>query len=173
MGFLSSRTGKIDPLVLRSGSEHIEITGRYVLAVDDGNAYLEAGLAGLGVIALPTYMAAKHRASGALIPLFENGVSVQCHCTWRFRQTAMSTPNCVFFIDWIVELMQQHVPNSIISNAIPVRGSLFRSPAAIAQRDHPAVPAQRVDHQRKRRRKMLSARVVKIVSREMRAPVGK
>jgi DNA-binding transcriptional LysR family regulator len=43
-------------------SEHIEITGRYVLAVDDGNAYLEAGLAGLGVIALPTYMAAKHRA---------------------------------------------------------------------------------------------------------------
>jgi DNA-binding transcriptional LysR family regulator len=43
-------------------SEHIEITGSYVLAVDDGNAYLEAGLAGLGVIALPTYMAAKHQA---------------------------------------------------------------------------------------------------------------
>jgi DNA-binding transcriptional LysR family regulator len=62
VGFLSSRTGKIDPLVLRSGSEHIEITGRYVLAVDDGNAYLEAGLAGLGVIALPTYMAAAHQA---------------------------------------------------------------------------------------------------------------
>jgi hypothetical protein len=37
--------------------------------VDDGNAYLEAGLVGLGVIALPVYMAA-HQAVGALIPLF-------------------------------------------------------------------------------------------------------
>ncbi|TAT60241.1 LysR family transcriptional regulator, partial [Enterobacter cloacae] len=36
VGFLSSRTGKIDPLVLRSESERIEITGSYVLAVDDG-----------------------------------------------------------------------------------------------------------------------------------------
>ncbi len=70
MGFLSSRTSKIDPLVLCSENERIEITGNYVLAVDDGNAYLEAGLVGLGVIALPNYMAAAHQAVGALIPLF-------------------------------------------------------------------------------------------------------
>ncbi len=48
VGFLSSRTSKIDPLVLCSENERIEITGNYVLAVDDGNAYLEAGLVGLG-----------------------------------------------------------------------------------------------------------------------------
>lgn len=70
VGFLSSRTSKIDPLVLCSENERIEITGNYVLAVDDGNAYLEAGLVGLGVIALPNYMAAAHQAVGALIPLF-------------------------------------------------------------------------------------------------------
>ncbi len=65
VGFLSSRTSKIDPLVLCSENERIEITGNYVLAVDDGNAYLEAGLVGLGVIALPNYMAAAHQAVGA------------------------------------------------------------------------------------------------------------
>ncbi len=70
VGFLSSRTSKIDPLVLCSENERIEITGNYVLAVDDGNAYHEAGLVGLGVIALPNYMAAAHQAVGALIPLF-------------------------------------------------------------------------------------------------------
>ncbi|STV33030.1 LysR family transcriptional regulator [Klebsiella pneumoniae subsp. pneumoniae] len=70
VGFLSSRTSKIDPLVLCSENERIEITGNYVLAVDDGNACLEAGLVGLGVIALPNYMAAAHQAVGALIPLF-------------------------------------------------------------------------------------------------------
>lgn len=76
VGFLSSRTGRIDPLVLHCKSERIEIRSSYVLAVDDGNAYLEAGLTGLGVIALPTYMAAAHQACGALIPLFEQ---------WRFN----------------------------------------------------------------------------------------
>ena len=97
VGFLSSRTGKIDPLVLRSESERIEITGSYVLAVDDGNAYLEAGLAGLGVIALPVYMAAAHQARGALIPLFEHWRLAQCPCIWRFRRTAMSMPDCAFY----------------------------------------------------------------------------
>jgi DNA-binding transcriptional LysR family regulator len=62
-------------------SEHIEITASYVLAVDDGNAYLEAGLAGLGVIALPVYMAAAHQACGSLIPLFEDWRIDQCPCT--------------------------------------------------------------------------------------------
>lgn len=34
------------------------------LTVDDGNAYLAAGLAGLGVLWLPYYMARPHLASG-------------------------------------------------------------------------------------------------------------
>lgn len=111
VGFLSSRTSKIDPLVLRSESEHIEITGSYVLAVDDGNAYLEAGLAGLGVIALPVYMAAAHQAAGSLIPLFTQWRIGQCLCT-AFPPNRHVNAKLRVFIDWIVELMQQHVPNS-------------------------------------------------------------
>ena len=98
VGFLSSRTGKIDPLVLRSESERIEITGSYVLAVDDGNAYIEAGLAGLGVIALPVYMAAAHQARGALIPLFEHWRIAPMPLYRRFRRTAMSMPDCAFLL---------------------------------------------------------------------------
>lgn len=117
VGFLSSRTGKVDPLVLHGESERIEITGNYVLAVDDGNAYLEAGLAGLGVIALPVYMAATHQACGSLIPLFEDwridpmpcvSISANRHVNAKLR----------VFIDWIVELMQQHVPLPPINNCI-------------------------------------------------------
>lgn len=95
---MSSRSRKIDPLVLRSESEQIEITGNYVLAVDDGNAYLEAGLAGLGVIALPIYMAAAHQAVGALIPLFTQWRISPMPLHWRFRRTAMSTANCAFLL---------------------------------------------------------------------------
>lgn len=49
MGFLWARTGKAVPYAMHSGGESIKVQGRYVLSVDDGNAYLAVGLAGLGV----------------------------------------------------------------------------------------------------------------------------
>ena len=44
--------------------------GRYALAVDDGNAYLQAGLEGLGILWLPDYMAraaSGQRRAGAVV----------------------------------------------------------------------------------------------------------
>ncbi|EPY4799359.1 TPA: LysR family transcriptional regulator [Klebsiella pneumoniae] len=110
VGFLSSRTSKIDPLVMCSENERIEITGNYVLAVDDGNAYLEAGLVGLGVIALPNYMAAAHQAVGALIPLFTQWRISPMPLYLAFPPNRHVNAKLRVFIDWIVELMQQHVP---------------------------------------------------------------
>ncbi|HBQ6570768.1 TPA: LysR family transcriptional regulator [Klebsiella pneumoniae] len=110
VGFLSSRTSKIDPLVLCSENERIEITGNYVLAVDDGNACLEAGLVGLGVIALPNYMAAAHQAVGALIPLFTQWRISPMPLYLAFPPNRHVNAKLRIFIDWIVELMEQHVP---------------------------------------------------------------
>ncbi|WP_368753395.1 LysR family transcriptional regulator [Klebsiella pneumoniae] len=110
VGFLSSRTSKIDPLVLCSENERIEITGNYVLAVDDGNAYLEAGLVGLGVIALPNYMAAAHQAVGALIPLFTQWRISPMPLYLAFPPNRHVNAKLRVFIDWIVEVMLQHVP---------------------------------------------------------------
>ncbi|EPG6128220.1 LysR substrate-binding domain-containing protein [Klebsiella pneumoniae] len=110
VGFLSSRTSKIDPLVLCSENERIEITGNYLLAVDDGNAYLEAGLVGLGVIALPNYMAAAHQAVGALIPLFTQWRISPMPLYLAFLPNRHVNAKLRVFIDWIVELMEQHVP---------------------------------------------------------------
>ncbi|MEQ4575852.1 MAG: LysR substrate-binding domain-containing protein, partial [Gammaproteobacteria bacterium] len=53
VGFRWARAGKALPYAMRRGGERVEVRGRYVLAVDDGNAYLEAGLAGLGILWLP------------------------------------------------------------------------------------------------------------------------
>lgn len=110
VGFLSSRTSKIDPLVLCSENERIEITGNYVLAVDDGNAYLEAGLVGLGVIALPNYMAAAHQAVGALIPIFTQWRISPMPLYLAFPPNRHVNAKLRVFIDWIVEVMLQHVP---------------------------------------------------------------
>lgn len=74
VGFLWARTGKALPYAMRSGSESVKVHGRYIIAVDDGNAYLAAGLAGLGVIWLPDYMARAHVTRAELAPLFPGWV---------------------------------------------------------------------------------------------------
>jgi len=50
VGFLGASTGRILTFPMRKGKEEVDIQGRAILAVDDGNAYLEAGLAGLGAL---------------------------------------------------------------------------------------------------------------------------
>lgn len=45
VGYLNSRTGKIPELEARHNGDTVRVKGRYKLAVDDGNAYLTAGLA--------------------------------------------------------------------------------------------------------------------------------
>jgi len=83
ISFLSSRTGKVLPCAIHCDGEGIEAHGRYVLAVDDGNAYLAAGLAGLGVLWLPDYMSEAHVASGELAPRPDadvRGVSAEPAC---------------------------------------------------------------------------------------------
>nr|KAJ9617452.1 hypothetical protein H2204_013807 [Knufia peltigerae] len=57
VGFLSPRSGRARAFSAKRGAERIEVQGRYSIGFDDGNAYLAAGLAGLGVVALPSYMA--------------------------------------------------------------------------------------------------------------------
>jgi DNA-binding transcriptional LysR family regulator len=110
VGFLWARTGKALTYAMRRDGERIEMQGRYVLAVDDGNAYLAAGLAGLGVLWLPHYMSEAHLARGELLPLFEG---------WRFDPMPIYVafaPNrhvsakLRVFIDWVAELMAQHAP---------------------------------------------------------------
>jgi DNA-binding transcriptional LysR family regulator len=110
VGFLWARTGKALPYAMHRDGERLHVQGRYVLAVDDGNAYVAAGLAGMGVLWLPDYMSRAALERGELVPLFED---------WRLDPMPMYVafpPNrhislkLRVFIDWIAELMAQHAP---------------------------------------------------------------
>ena len=80
------------------------------VAVDDGNAYLAAGLAGLGVLWLPHYMADAHVARGELVPLFEDWRLDPMPLYVAFPPNRHVSTKLRVFIDWVVELMAQHAP---------------------------------------------------------------
>ncbi|BDM22084.1 LysR family transcriptional regulator [Pseudomonas sp. LRP2-20] len=108
IGYLWFRTGKALPLVLQQGDDRLEVQGRSALTVDDGNAYLAAGLAGLGVLWLPHYMAKPHLASGELVPLFEDWQLAPMPLYLAFPPNRHVSAKLRLFIDWVMELMTTH-----------------------------------------------------------------
>ncbi|KKO16624.1 LysR family transcriptional regulator [Pseudomonas putida] len=110
VGFLWFRTGKALPYAMQRGEERMEAHGRSQLMVDDGNAYLAAGLAGLGIIWLPQYMARPHLASGELLPLFEDWQMTPMPMYLAFPPNRHVSAKVRVFIDWMIELMAEHAP---------------------------------------------------------------
>jgi DNA-binding transcriptional LysR family regulator len=120
VGFLWSRSGKAFPYAMHRGEERIEVQGRYVLSVDDGNAYLAAGLAGLGVLWLPHYMARPHLAGGELVPLFEDWRLDPMPLYVAFPPNRHVSAKLRVFIEWVAQLMALHAP--VDGGAMPPAG---------------------------------------------------
>ncbi|MBI6855065.1 LysR family transcriptional regulator [Pseudomonas cichorii] len=110
VGFLWARTGKALPYAMQRDGESLQVHGRYVLAVDDGNAYLAAGLAGMGVLWVPDYMARAHVERGDLVPLFRDWRMDTMPMYVAFAPNRHISLKLRVFIDWVAELMKQHAP---------------------------------------------------------------
>lgn len=110
VGYRGSRTGMPLALAMHRGEEALRLHGRHVLSVDDGNAYLAAGIAGLGALWLPRYMARMPLERGELVPLFEDWRLEPMPLYVAFPPSRHVSRKLRVFIDWIVELTAQHAP---------------------------------------------------------------
>ncbi len=110
VGFLSSRTGSVLSHTVQRSTEQVQVRGHHVLSVDDGNAYLAAGLAGLGVLCLPDYMSKTHFALNELTPLFVDWHLDPMPVYLAFSPNRNMSRKLRVFIDWVVELMAVRAP---------------------------------------------------------------
>jgi DNA-binding transcriptional LysR family regulator len=110
VGYLWSRTGKPLSYAMSKDGETLQVHGRPVLTVDDGNAYLAAGIAGMGVLWLPRYMAVDAVAHGELVELFGDWTMESMPLYLAFPPNRHVSAKLRVFIDWVVELMARHVP---------------------------------------------------------------
>jgi DNA-binding transcriptional LysR family regulator len=77
-----------------------------VIAIDDGDAYLAAGLAGLGIVCVPDYMAAAPVARGELVPLFDDWQIEPMPMYLMFSPGRHVNQRLRVFIDWVTALMK-------------------------------------------------------------------
>ena len=116
VGYLSSRTQRIFSPTLHCDGERIAVQGSLALVVDDGNAYISAGVAGLGALWLPTYMARPHVERGELVQLFENWQLEPMPLYIAFPPNRHVSAKLRVFIDWIVRISINSTRNSEASS---------------------------------------------------------
>ncbi|MCX4145957.1 LysR family transcriptional regulator [Paraburkholderia madseniana] len=69
VSYVSARTGRVMPMRFQKGSERIEIGGSQGMGVNESNAHVAAGLAGLGVIQTFSFAAKDAITRGELLPV--------------------------------------------------------------------------------------------------------
>lgn len=104
VGYFSAGTGRLSPFEFNRGGEHIELPGRYVVAVNDSNAYLAAGLQGLGIIQTPAFMIDEHLASGEMVPVLEDWTSPSMPVYVVYPPNRHLSAKIRVFVDWVAEL---------------------------------------------------------------------
>jgi DNA-binding transcriptional LysR family regulator len=105
IGFLWARTGRALAYTLQRDGERVTVRGQAVLSVDDGNAYLAAGLAGMGVLWLPEYMASAPVARGELVALFQDWQLESMPMYIAYPPNRHISLKLRVFIEWVVELL--------------------------------------------------------------------
>ena len=101
--YFSEATGRYYDHAFRQGGEVIEVAGRYRIACNDGMAYLAAGLAGLGILQVPAFMAARHVAEGALVPVLAGWDSEPLPIHVVYAPNRHLSNRVRVFVDWAAD----------------------------------------------------------------------
>jgi DNA-binding transcriptional LysR family regulator len=108
LGLVSTRTGK--PITFRfvRDAEEIEIEPHPRFGVDDTNAYLAAGLAGLGVLQAPAYMVDAAVRNGQLGAVLQDWTTPPVPVHVLYRPNRFLGAKVRVFIDWMATLFERN-----------------------------------------------------------------
>jgi DNA-binding transcriptional LysR family regulator len=99
--------GRHLPFVFRRDAERIEMSSPPRLLVNDTNAYIAAGVAGLGVIQAPSYAVASAISSGQLVPVLDEWRTDAVPLHLVFPPNRFLSAKVRVFIDWAAALFER------------------------------------------------------------------
>jgi DNA-binding transcriptional LysR family regulator len=104
INFVATRTGKVVPASFSVGAEVIQVETKSFLSVNEGNAHLAAGLAGIGIIHSFDFKVRPYIAAGQLIPILESWRPPPYPYHVVYPQNRHLSQRLRLFIDWLVEI---------------------------------------------------------------------
>jgi LysR family transcriptional regulator for bpeEF and oprC len=104
INYFMHRTGRIYPFTFTKDGERIEFEARHLVSVNDSNANLAAGLAGLGIVRTTTFMAKSYIDSGLLQPLLLDWCADSIPIYVVYPPNRHLSTKLRVFVDWVAEL---------------------------------------------------------------------
>lgn len=106
--YVSGRNGKLHSFKMHKDGEVMEVGGRHQIAVNDSNAGVAAGLAGLGVLHTLSFLVQDHISNGTLEPLFSGWCTEPKPIYVVYPPNRHLSNKVRVFVDWIAELFARH-----------------------------------------------------------------
>ncbi|QOY94058.1 LysR family transcriptional regulator [Massilia sp. UMI-21] len=110
VNYFSAKTGKISQWDFTRDGERIEVTLPGAIALNDSNAYVHAGLAGLGIINMTDYLLLQHIAAGRMLRVLPEWSIDPLPVHVVYPQNRHLSAKVRVFVEWISELFAAH-PN--------------------------------------------------------------
>jgi LysR family transcriptional regulator for bpeEF and oprC len=110
VNYFSAKTGKISKWDFTHDGERIEVTLPGAIALNDSNAYVHAGLAGLGIINMTDYLLQRHIAEGRMLQVLPEWTIDPLPVHVVYPQNRHLSAKVRVFVEWISELFAAH-PN--------------------------------------------------------------
>ena len=104
VNYFSAKTGKIYNWDFTRDGERIELALPGVIALNDSNAYIEAGLSGLGIIFMADYLLTGHLATGRAVRLLPEWRSDPLPVHIVYPQNRHLSAKVRVFVEWVSEL---------------------------------------------------------------------
>lgn len=105
VNYFLAQTNRTMPFEFERGDERVEITGRYILSVNDARSYLAAALSGLGIAPLPCFMAGEAIASGQLVPVLQDWKVEPIPLYIVYPPNRHLSNKVRVFVDWVVRIL--------------------------------------------------------------------
>jgi LysR family transcriptional regulator for bpeEF and oprC len=104
VNYFSAKNGKTYDWDFTRGDERIDVPMRGVIALNDSNAYVEAGLAGLGIIQMTDYLVHKHMETGRMVQILPDWTSDPLPIHVVYPQNRHLSAKVRVFVEWVAEL---------------------------------------------------------------------
>ncbi len=108
VNYFSSRTGKIFDWDFSRGSERIQLALPGDIAVNDSNAYVSAGLTGLGVVQMASFQFESLIQQGRLVQILSDWISDPLPVHVVYPQNRHLSAKVRVFVEWVAELCSNH-----------------------------------------------------------------
>jgi LysR family transcriptional regulator, regulator for bpeEF and oprC len=105
VNYFRAQTNRTLPFEFTRNGEKIEVTGRYLLSLNDARSYVAAALAGLGVAQLPHFMIREELSDGRLIPILTDWSCELMPLYIVYPSNRHLSNKVRVFVDWLVKLL--------------------------------------------------------------------